>query len=359
LDNCYSWLEQRARWMNRSPLVAAVIIAVSMVTSFPSLSDLIAPYRSWPDAARAWKIQHPFSVIPVDQFVQPGPDRAGSYTHLRKCTYRITLPVIAHLARLGLRGADFLDLIGSIGFLVLLSLIFQRITRDPLIGFLFSLSAACAYLGQWGLHNLSFSDGFAYFLLAIAAFSRQPAAIAVALVLCGFSDERGILAAPLIYLLHANYWNSVPDVMDLLRPNRRQRGVIAGCLVFLALRVSFGFYLGKAMDTADLGTAILHYNFALLPLGAVIVYKGAAVILVTGMLAFLRRQSWQFGVCVCLAAVPTMLASVLVWDLCRSLGYTFPLLLICAKALMDSGDEVTVKARGAPQRRDFRSAPDV
>ena len=124
---------------------------------------------------------------------------------------------------------------------------------------------------------------------------------------------------------------------------RVQWGVIAGCCAFASLRLIFGFYVGEPWEASEIGTPIMHYNIALLPLAVEIVYKGAALVIASGFLSCLRPRVWRFAMWVGVALVPGTLISLLVWDLCRSLAYLFPVLLLCTKRLIECGDDVLLR----------------
>ncbi len=343
LDRCYNWLEEHVRWANRNVLAVPIILAASWVVALPSLRHLLNWQPSWAEEAQGWKVQHPLSSIPVERFAKPVHDLAGISDHLRKCTYRITVPLIAHVLGLNSRGAQVLGVIGSIAFLIVLFRSFGQISGNPLIALLLSLAAACAYLGQWGMHNPYFYDGAGYFLLAAAAYTKRPVFISLLLILGGFCDERVILAAPLLYLLHGDFGTTQFRVVDIVRPNKRQCGILlAGC-IFVLLRLGLGYYVGRLFDSTEVGMGILRYNIAQLPLAWMLVYKGATLVIATGFLSLLTPRFWRSALLVSLAVIPGVLGSLMVSDVSRSLNYTFPVLLLCTKALTDSENAVTLR----------------
>jgi len=343
LDELYARLRVGARWANRLWLLALVVLLASLMVAFPHIRHYTDWQPTWQENALSWQIQHPLSPIPVERFARPGHDSVGLSDHLRKRTYRITLPLVAHLLGLGLRGAQIVSAVAALGLVVLLVLHLRRFTRDPAILLLLSLAVSCSYLAQWGINDFFFFDGVGYFLLAAAAYVRQPILIALLLLLAGFSDERAVLAAPLIYLLYAHSPLTRLDLSTLFKPNKAQLGIVAGCFLFLVLRVVFGYLVRRPADVAEISLELFHHNLPFVLPAWLIVYKGSILIMAAGFLSLFTFRISRPAVLVSLALIPGLLASAFVWDLCRSLAYTFPFLLLCTRALVESGDSVTLR----------------
>src|SRR5215831_15137011 len=103
LDACYFWIERHFSWAKQPAFSALIVIALSLAVAFPDLRGLANWCPDWADQAHEWKLRHPLSAIPVEQFASGGPEIAGVVRHLRKHTYRITLPLIAYCLGLDLR----------------------------------------------------------------------------------------------------------------------------------------------------------------------------------------------------------------------------------------------------------------
>ncbi len=343
LDDLYARLRVRAHWANRLWLLAAFALLASVLVAFPHFRHYTHWQPTWQEDALSWQIQHPLSPIPVERFARPGRDWIGLSDHLRKRTYRVTLPLFAHLLGLNLRGAQIASLLSAAAFLVFLVLHLRRLTPDPALLLLLSLAVSCSYVAQWGINDFFFFDAVGYLLLAATAYFRQPALVALLLVLAGFSDERAVLAAPLIYLLHAHPPLARLQLRSLFKPNRPQLGILFGCCLFLVLRLVFGHLVRRPLDMAEISLALFQHNLPFVPLAWVIVYKGSILIMAAGFLSLFTFGAGRFALLVSLAVLPGLLASVFVWDLCRSIAYTFPFLLLCTRALVESGDALTLR----------------
>src|SRR5437762_1071098 len=96
LDQCCSWLERHIEWAKGPLLAGLFLIAASVTIACPDLGHFANWKPTWGERALGWKMRHPLSVIPVEQFAEPGPSRTGISDHLRKQIYRLAVPVLAY-----------------------------------------------------------------------------------------------------------------------------------------------------------------------------------------------------------------------------------------------------------------------
>lgn len=278
-----------------------------------------------------WKIHHPFSEIPESLFAGAGPGQAGIVEHLRKCTYRISLPLLAHALGFGIRGAAILDLLAGILFIPVLLLHVKRLCSDPLTVALASASVACSLIGQWSMNDNGGFDGFPLLLLGLAALATNPALICLAFVAGGFADERVMLAAPLLWLYQSSMKPGQLNWRSVWRVNSKQAALLVSVLLFVALRLMLGHAIGKTFDDSGVGLAFFRSNLMLLELALLLTYKGSSILGGIGLASLLRWEGY-LGPCLLAACMlPCIAASLLVYDLSRSLIYSFPALLICLR----------------------------
>jgi hypothetical protein len=133
------------------------------------------------------------------------------------------------------------------------------------------------------------------------------------------------------------------ELRALLKPKHCQYGVVAGVFLFITLRVIFGMYIGQQFDRAEVGFASVGKNMMLFPLAWLLVFKGATIVMAIGLLCLWNFRSNLSVVLILIALLPGIAASLLVWDLCRSLCFTFPVLLFCTKALLRASSLQTIR----------------
>jgi hypothetical protein len=330
LDSLVAWVAARQRLLGHPALVTALLVAGAVAIACPDYRHF-GPFqdKAWAAAALQWKIDHPFSIIPVDRFsADAPPGSSGTIEHLRKRTYRITVPLAAHVLHLGLRGAALVAQIAAVLFLWVVYRLFQRGLKDPVAALFASVAVAASFIGQWGLYDFTYFDGVAYCLVALSLWTRRVWLLPVLLVLAGFSDERAILTVPLVYVFHSQ--DGVSLTASLARTTPLQRAVVVGTVTFVVLRVAFGWSLGTMADASSSIRLALTYNVLVFPLAILLVLKGASVLVGAGLLQLGRLRA---AAGLILAALPTVVASAMVYDLSRSLAYGFPAVFICAAAL--------------------------
>jgi hypothetical protein len=317
----YSWIEEHTPWVKQPILSALFVITLTLLLAFPDAHRFTHWQPSWEEEALDWKLQHPLSAIPAREFAKPSAERIGIVSHLHKRTYRITMPLVAYFLKLDIRETETLCIGLSIAFSVVILLYFRRmLPENPLTALFLTVSLACSTPGQWGTCMPIYFDSAGYLLLALAVYTESPSLVALFMVLGGFSDERVILAAPVVYLLDGTS----------LKPSQKQGGILAGVIVFVALRLILGLHIGKQLDTS-LISLNLHYLVEF-PLQLLLVYKGAVLVMAVGFI-YLAMANGLNAFLLILCTIPGILGSVLVGDVPRALAYTFPTFLACSAAL--------------------------
>jgi hypothetical protein len=333
----FRWIDNHIPWLQRLGWSALLVVILSILSGAPDVQHFLHWQPMWWERAIDWKVHHPLSPIPVTEFAEPTPENWGRSVHLLKRTYRVTLPVIAYCLGLDIRGTEILAGLCSLAFSFVILLQFRKLLpADRVTALLLALAVACSFIGQWGTAVTYFFDGVGYLLEACALYSESPSLIALLTAAGGFSDERVIAAVPLIYLVQVRPPLANVRLRALFHPNALQYGTIAGVVLFLLLRVVLGLRIGHHFDTVDVGFASLRHNAMVLPLGLLLVYKGSTLVIAGGLarLASLRSGAALSLLLIC--SLPGIAASLLVWDLQRSLAYTFPALLFSARVLTES-----------------------
>jgi hypothetical protein len=259
--------------------------------------------------------------------------------------------VAAYFLGLGMRGAEILGVTCSLAFSLVVLLYFRKLfPDDPLLALLGSVAVAASLIVQWGIFRPFFFDGVGYLLEACALYSTNPLSIALFTAAGGLSDERVITAVPLMYLVHVRGLAASLQFRTLFRPNGRQIGLITGVVLFLLARILLALKAGAALDASGIGHSIFRMNAMLLPLAVLQVYKGSMLLLAGGITRLARLGASMPLIAMLMAAAPGIAASVLVWDLNRSLAYTFPALFLSFRVLAESGGISEVRSlalRGA------------
>lgn len=343
-DRICSTLERRTASLRNPILLGLGLSVLAIVQACPDY-ERFGPYRDTPWAAEAlaWKFEHPLDAIPVQKFAdRAGPDDGGIVEHLHKKSFRVTVPLLAKLTRVGLRGALVAQQVTSFLFLSLIFIMLKRITQDEIAALLGSVAIACSFTAQWGFNDFVYFDGIAYFLMLLVLFSRNAVLIPLLVVAAGFTDERAIVAAPLLYVCLAGTEQRGKG-LSLLIPNAAQIVLIGGVCCFLVLRFLMARRMGIAYDISGVGLMTLKYNVLTLPLALGLVSKGSAVLLAAAAVILVAKKELRFLTMAALTVLPCLMAAMLVYDLSRSLAYAYPAVLLSYGVLADATELSTVR----------------
>ena len=316
------------------PFVLGILLSIiAIVLAFPHYGKTFD--TSVADRMRAevmqvmeWKFEHPLQPIPIDQFFDKDSEASegGIVNQLRKRSYRIAVPLVANVLGLSIQDVAVLQQVGALLFLTITLLLLRRITQDELVAFVAAIYMATTYPGQWGFNDDRF-DGIAYLAMLISVWSRSFIIVLVAVVFGGLTDERAIIAAPLVYLCHSIIpAGDKPSEKGWLRPflpGRLHWAVICGVLVFGIIRIYLGIRWGALVDTDGLSLAGLNVRASLFPLMALNLVKGGIFILAAGFLVAIAKREFATVVFTSLALIPALGVVAFAWDFTRSLAYGF------------------------------------
>ena len=225
-----------------------VVLGVSLVIAFccsipyyPAVNEFIqSPYGQ----AKTWWLEHPLQSVPVEQFL-PLNERHIGYnegiaSHLDKMTFRVFLPLLNQVFPFGIWTLVVACHIGGVLILWLTYFVAKQATGDAVCGGLASWALAATYAGQWGFHDYYLGDAVPVALLMCAMAARVPVLAFVFVLTAGFTDERAVVASPLVGL----FW--------VLR-STQQDGVSPGTWVqffFKFLRAAWPVWLALAAYAA-------------------------------------------------------------------------------------------------------------
>jgi hypothetical protein len=332
------------------PFVLGILLSIiAIVLAFPhygKTSDTSVADRVM--QVMEWKFEHPLQPIPIDQFFDKDSraSKEGFVNHLRKRSYRIAVPLVANVLGLSIQGVAVLQQVGALLFLTITLLLLRRITQDELVAFVAAIYLATTYPGQWGFNDDRF-DGIAYLAMLISVWSRSFIIVLVAVVFGGLTDERAIIAAPLVYLCHsiipADDKPSEKGWLKPFLPGRLHWAVICGVLVFGVIRIYLGIRWGALVDTSGLSLNAFKVRASLFPLMALNLVKGGIFILAAGFLVAIAKREFATVVFTSLALIPALGVIAFAVDFTRSLAYEFLTFFIAMAVIVRNVEIVDVR----------------
>ena len=288
------------------------------------LCALLPPIFSWPElppmpaaAQAAWaQYWHDILRLKVDN---PAFDYTRDFppeSNQAKRNFRITVPLLAHATGLGMAAVPVIRFTLQGVLLVCLLLAAERACADRLAAIGAALAVAGTYVGtsvwmdEWG-----WFDNCAQAFVLLALVARRPVAVAAAMLAAAFTDERALVAAPLVCLYHA--WTGA---------DRGTRWAPLWTIpAYVAARIALGLALGLHNASAGIGTyEMVSHNLRAFPAGAWSAFEGGWILVGGAYVASSRSGRPMSGLLLAVASVAPVIAAVAVTDFTRSASYAFP-----------------------------------
>ena len=334
-----------------------------LVTSLLAASSaVLLPATRWLGAGRerlagvvsvglgSWFVSFVLYAPPFWTILEPGrlaQSRAGDFLKLCRdplardlteqiLAYRLTVPVISWLLHL----PDWLSLLLPYVFLSLsLGLVYEalRLRTTEVYAAWVAVGLACTYMVIWPSTKPGFPDGVTHFAVAACLVTAAPGWAAALTVFGMMNDERFITAVPFILLWHG--W-PVPSVSAAIRQTwRLAAGFVLGVgIVWILRKALTDGWIGPGIPRLEVYSGIGAFwsefpDWARRWAGTFVVNVGMGwrwlwLPWMAGVFWIWRGLGprWWIGT----AAVGTLLsvlATMVVADVSRSVGYLFPALV--------------------------------
>ena len=319
IESVFLGLANHRTWLLRGVLLA---IALSLAISFPRISYFTGNDEQ---IVPIWPFIKAQSAAPLTMHLDAlGGDQAS---HLAKRAFRLTLPLIMGGLHLGWQGMLALQAVLGVLMLYAVGRLAMELFGSPVIalasvfGIAFIPAGKAAFLQLGGM-----GDAFAFAFLTFAVVSRSNLVIFACILAACFTDERGLVAAPLVGL----YW-AYRGEQEVRFLNGKSLAVLAAVIVAILLRVYLQFFHGLHVPTgtaADLGPALIGRMLPSLPSTFLHALGGMWLWPLIGLLLFVRYRQWLALVVSCGAMLALCAGSVMVIDTDRTLAYMLPLVYI-------------------------------
>jgi hypothetical protein len=300
------------RWKSKAMLL---VLAFSLFRAFPNYNYLRAP-----GVAGTWERAAIKIADPAADMARLFPDTS----HEAKLTFRLTVPLAARVLHLGTVGQLALFAVAGVLLLLCVLTLAEGITGSRTVALYLTLATACTWPGLLAFHQLlgGFYDAVALWLLLLAMAARRPAIAAAALFAAAWTDERALVAVPLLCLF---------AVARSERP--RCLAVLVGAAAYLGSRIWLVHIWALHSTVGGAGIALFLRNLHTAPLG-VWAGLGGSWILVACALAILaaRRRYLEFAALLLGIGLVTV-SALIVEDLTRSLAYALPAVLVALHVL--------------------------
>lgn len=288
-----------------------------------------ADYDQWD--AISIKIQHP--LADMEQYFSPEKQQA-------KRTFRFTVPFIAHLLHLQVRGAILLNVLtGPLLFAAVL-LLAARLGLPRFWALILSLGTASLHYGHAFANELSGAfDATPYALLILAMAVRNPFGVAGLTVLIGYCDERALIASSAILCFHL-LPSSTAQQFSLSRIfTPLPLSIIAGWIICLGSRIAIArSHQLPVLNAAGANLLFSSYTFGYGYLSFFSSWKCGMALVPVGVVQLWTRHFSRLLLLMIVGGMALVcIASLEAFDHTRGLSYAVPFFFVILAALLRSG----------------------
>ena len=261
------------------------------------------------------KIQNPFEQLDTSN----DPSK-----HFEKISYRLVPFVIAYVLNLNHEGLFYLQFILGLAFPLLTWMTLKSESGSIQAATAGSLLLTTMYCGHSFFMDWTFFDAFGYLFLLLAMMARNRLLIILLCLLAGFTDERGVIASPLVFAWH---WYLSGD-LSLKGLVRQASWFALVFILYVTLRLAIGALTDLHTPLTGISVAVLWGNLRNIILLTWSVFEGGWLLLGYVLFLLFDRKQALFICVTAICAAPILLGSLFLGDVIRSQQYAFPLLLL-------------------------------
>jgi len=331
--------------------VGIIAVFLSLIVNTPILSLYTHATDHWSSKVFEAQVNHPFTPIQIEEYNPPSSDY-GITSHLDKIAFRITVPILGHIFHTGAYSWILFNVISGFLFFPLLVSVIYRYSKNKLLATYITLAFAMSYTGSRFFNDNGFCDGLAWLFLLIPLLYTNIYSVFFCILFASFVDERALIASasiPLFFIVNSN--QKKQSIFSLIKVNSRI--VITSAVAWLVYFV-LRYYLSNTFNlhtgtTMLLTKSILWYHAQKsIPYGIICVFQILWIWFFLGFIYLYTSKHWTVSVSYTFIFILLFFTSIIVFDIERSLGYCFTLLLSCI--LMDS---VSIKTKIKLSRLSF------
>jgi hypothetical protein len=250
LENIYQSFESKitlfleaGNWRRRIVVVSGILMLLSFFNNTMPFDD--------------FKLFYEEAIVKKDEFFlyKVTKERAQNLTEHKiyeepasnNRVFRLTLPIIVkvlHIRHVSVFIYGLQLLLGVLFYFLLTKFLFQLL-NDKMATLLAMIALACIYFGtSFFVENCGYGDFYAFFLLFLAMYFRNPLIIFAAVFAATWCDERAAVASGLVFL----WWWLAPTIKDNRKisfiPGWQMVAIVSGVIAYGGVRLYLMKYVG-------------------------------------------------------------------------------------------------------------------
>lgn len=245
-------------------------------------------------------------------------------SHQAKLTFRLTMPIIANVLNLGVKGILLFQGLLGIFLFYFSTKLFERITEDKVSAFLLTFSLAFICAGRVSFTELrGVFDGLSLFFLVVSMYFKNPFLIFAGVFLSSWTDERGLIASSIVYL----FWMYSKDSSGTKIFNKQTIAILVAWITYFISRYFVAVIFNLPTHTVD----VLHYFIEQtnnLPIGVWSALEGNWILILISLFILFKQKKYLFSVFYISTISILLFVAMSVNDITRSMAYLLPAMFL-------------------------------
>lgn len=301
------------------------VVAVSLFRAFPSYDALSTNFveTKWRDVQV--KFDHPVAdagrIFPIG-------------THENNLTFRLTVPILAHVFHLRRTGVLILFAFAGVVLLYLVLKVAYTVSANKRLALFVCLATACSWPGVAAFHELrgGYYDAFALCLLLAAFATSSSILTAVFLLLAAWTDERALIGSSFLFVLQA--CGGTGGIRGLFAG--KSAAAIAAVAAYFGMRVYLNAIHSYFVSGSGIGLSVVLQQSNVMPLAIWSGLGGLWILVLLGLLTLFLQKRYLAAAGFCGALAVAIGASLAVSDTTRSMAYCLPAVFVALTVLSGS-----------------------
>jgi hypothetical protein len=301
------------------------VVALSLFRAFPNYDALQTNFfeTKWRDVQI--KFDHP--MVDTSRIFPPE-------SHESKLTFRLTVPILAHVFHLHRAGVLIFFAFAGVVLLYLVLKVAFTLSASKRVALFICLTTACTWPGEVAFHELrgGYYDALALCLLVAACATSSSLLTATFLFLAAWTDERALIASSFVFLLYAS--NNTNGIRRFLMG--KPAAVVVAAAAYLGIRAYLTATHSYGLAASGVGLSVLSQQTNVIPLAIWTGLGGSWILVVLGLVALFLQKRYLAAAGFCGALVGMIVASLAVTDVTRSMAYCLLAVFVALAALNSS-----------------------
>jgi len=339
LNNIFTWIENKSK--NKYYVIYLTIILV-----FATLFLATPKYLYYIQNPSKFEMANWNAVMMKSHNLLDPLTSFPAISHAAKKVFRLTVPLVIKIFHLDPFKTYILQFFIGIFLIFLIYKLALKILKDAVSSTFLAAGLVFIYFGRACFEDvISAFDGWAYFFIVCAMLFKNPFIIFSLCSLAAWTDERGLIALPIVILFHQANADKIEkfDFKNFFKFNLSSIGVIAAIIFYFLLRFFLMYHYNLRTPNGEANLPMIMINIPIMGFAVWSFLEGfwLLYILVLGYALF--KKNYSFILSVTAQILVLTIVSLCVYDNTRSGSYIVPIIFVIIIYLKNYMDKIDLR----------------